>query len=69
MPEFIRVTDDVTPKREYSINADSFIEGVHNKVDKDAVSADGSPLPPKYKPEPLSGKSSGHKAESSKESS
>lgn len=64
--EYLRVTDEVKPKREYSIVASAFIEGVHTKVDKPATNTDGSPLPPKYTPQSLSGKS-GQSADTTKE--
>ena len=51
MPEFLRVTDDVKPRREYTIAAISYVEGVHKILDgKAALAADGSVLPPKYTP-------------------
>lgn len=50
---FIRVTDDVKPRREYTIAASSFDEKVHKPLDKAAVAADGTPLPPKYTPESM----------------
>lgn len=53
MPEFLRVTDDVKPRREYTIVAESFIDGAHIVLDKPATAADGSVLPPKYTPDAL----------------
>lgn len=50
---FIRVTDEVKPRREYTIPASSFDEGTHKKLDKPATAADGTPLPPKYTPEAM----------------
>lgn len=50
---FIRVTDDVKPRREYTIAASSFQERVHKVLEKPAVAADGTALPPKYTPEAM----------------
>lgn len=48
---FIRVTDEVKPRREYTIPASTFDPKVHEKLDKPATAADGTQLPPKYTPE------------------
>lgn len=56
MPEFIRVTDEVKPKREYSIVESAFIEGVHTKLDKPGANLDGTAIEPKYTPQSLSSK-------------
>lgn len=67
--EWVRVTDEVKPKREYSIVASTFDKDVHKKVDKPATEADGTPLPPKYTPESLAGNNNrGQSADTKKES-
>lgn len=66
MPEYVRVTDEVKPRREYSVVKSAFDPEIHTEVKGDATTTDGSPLPPKYTPESLSNKS-GQKAESKKE--
>lgn len=65
--EYVRVTDDVKPKREYSVVA-SAVDPKHHTVlkGKPATEADGTPLPPKFAPESLAGPS-GQSAESTKE--
>lgn len=50
---FIRVTDEVKPRREYTIPASTFDPEIHDQLDKPATSADGQPLPPKHTPEAL----------------
>lgn len=65
MSDFIRVTDDVKPKREYTIPAASFDPEFHKPVDKPALNTDGTQVPTKYTPESLS--SSGQKATPPKE--
>lgn len=50
---FIRVTDDVKPRREYTIPASAFDEAAHKKLNKPATAADGTALPPKYTPEAM----------------
>lgn len=50
---FIRVTDDVKPRREYTIPASTFDPDVHDQLDKPATSPDGQPLVAKYTPEAL----------------
>lgn len=69
MPEYVRVTDDVKPKREYSVVAEAVDPEVHKVLkDKPAAEADGTPLPPKYTPESLAG-NSGQKATTKNEES
>ncbi|RNL66242.1 hypothetical protein EFK50_01040 [Nocardioides marmoriginsengisoli] len=60
MPDYIRVKDRET-KHEYSIVASTLSSEVHERLKKDAVHTDGSPLPPKYyrSPESLSSNASG----------
>jgi hypothetical protein len=67
--EYVRVTDDVKPRREYSIVASAFIEGVHKKVDGDATGPDGVPIAPKHTPEALSRTAPAATAKSDKEAS
>ena len=65
MPEYVRVTDEVKPRREYTITAARAKSlGSDVKVlDKPATGQDGHPLPPKYAPTKTSGASaSGSKA-------
>lgn len=50
---FVRVTDDVKPRREYTIPVSALQDGVHEVLDKPATSTDGQPLAPKYTPEAL----------------
>lgn len=66
MPEYLRVTDDVKPRREYTIVASALDSDHHKVLDKDATQSDGVPLAPKYTPEPLSNKS-GQKATTKEE--
>lgn len=68
MPKFVRVTDDVKPKREYSVPASAVDSEVHTVLDKPGASPDGTPLPPKYTPGSLAGNDSGQKATTKKES-
>lgn len=73
MPEYLRVTDDVKPKREYSVVASAVDLEVHKVLDKPGAYPDGSPIEPKYTPDSLSSKSgdssanSGQKAATQKE--
>lgn len=78
MPEYVRVTDDVKPYREYSVVASAVDPEVHKVLDKPATYSDGQPIEPKHTPEALSSKKadatpasaqSGQKADSSKENS
>lgn len=66
--EFVRVSDEVKPRREYSIVASTFDESIHTEVKgSPAAGPDGVPLPPKYTPEALSRTESGQKADTPKE--
>jgi hypothetical protein len=65
-PTYVRVTDEVKPRREYSVVESAVDPEVHKVLDKPATEADGTPLPPKYTPESLAG--SGQKATEKKES-
>lgn len=56
MPEYVRVTDDVKPYREYSVVASAVDPDVHKVLDKPATYSDGQPIEPKYTPESLSSK-------------
>lgn len=59
MPEYVRVTDEVKPRREYTITAE-LAESLGSDVkvlDKPATGVDGYPLPPKYTPTKNSGAS------------
>lgn len=76
MPDYIRVTDEVTPRREYSIVASAFDPKVHKKLEKPGAHVDGQPIETKYAPESLSSTKadatpapapSGQKADPSKE--
>ncbi|MCW2785246.1 MAG: hypothetical protein JWP74_1763 [Marmoricola sp.] len=77
MPEYIRVTDEVKPYREYSVVASAVDPNVHKVLDKPGAYSDGQPIEPKYTPEALSGKAdatpapapNGQKADPSKENS
>lgn len=53
MPEFLRVTDDVQPRREYTINAESLMHAHKVLKGKRATANDGTPLPPKHTPDGL----------------
>lgn len=65
--EWVRVTDEVKPKREYSVVASAVVEGVHTVLkDKPGANPDGTPVPPKYTPEALAGQS-GQTATTTKE--
>lgn len=66
-PEYVRVTDEVKPKREYSVVKSAVDAEFHVVLDKPAAEADGSPLPPKYTPESLSSPR-GQSADTKKES-
>lgn len=51
MPTHLRVTDDVQPKRTYTIHAGQYDESVHTLVEDEhdtATFPDGSPRPPRY---------------------
>lgn len=50
LPVYIRVTDEVKPRREYSIVESTFDPDVHERLDKPAASADGTPLAAKHTP-------------------
>lgn len=65
-PIYVRVTDEVKPKREYSVVESAVEEGIHTVLDKPGAYPDGSPIPPKYTPDSLSNKS-GHQATTKKE--
>lgn len=59
MPEYVRVTDEVKPRREYTITAE-LAESLGSDIkvlDKPATGDDGYPLPPKYTPTKNSGAS------------
>lgn len=49
-PEYVRVTDEVKPRREYSIVASTFDAEIHQKLEKTAAAADGTPLAAKHTP-------------------
>lgn len=49
MTEFLRVTDEVKPRREYTIRASQLTEA-HKVLDKPAVYPDGALIPAKYTP-------------------
>lgn len=49
---WVRVTDDVKPRREYSIRESQLTE-VHEVLDKPAAYADGTAIAPKYTPAAL----------------
>lgn len=72
--DYVRVTDEVKPRREYSIVRSAYDPEIHQLLDKPATESDGTPLPPKYAPESLSSPvepattQSGQKAEPKKES-
>jgi hypothetical protein len=65
-PEYVRVTDEVKPKREYSVVASAVDPDVHKVLDKPATYADGTPLEPKFTPESLSS-NRGQSADTTKE--
>ena len=65
---YIRVTDEVKPRREYSIVESTFDPDVHTKLDKPGAAPDGQPLPAKSTPESLSDKSKSGRTAESKES-
>lgn len=50
LPDFVRVTDEVTPRREYTISRERYLSDpdVFTVLDKPAVLPDGSPIAPKY---------------------
>lgn len=56
MPEYVRVTDDVKPYREYSVVASAVDPDVHKVLDKPATYSDGQPIEPKHTPQALSSK-------------
>lgn len=66
-PVYVRVTDDVKPRREYSVVESAVDPDVHKVLDKPGAEPDGTPLAPKYLPESLAG-TSGQKANTTKES-
>ncbi len=51
--EWVRVTDEVKPRREYSIRESQVTED-HEVLEKPAAYADGTPIPPKYTPDEMS---------------
>ena len=66
--EWVRVTDEVKPKREYSVVASAVDEKLHTVLkDKPGANLDGTPVPPKYTPESLAG-NRGQSADTKKES-
>ncbi len=51
MSDYIRVTDEIKPKRTYTIRAEEFIDGVHTKVENQrdpALDHHGEPAEPRY---------------------
>lgn len=58
-PSYVRVTDEVRPRREYSIVESTFDPDVHARLDKPAAHHDGTPIPPKYTPAALVAESDG----------
>ncbi len=62
MPNFVRVTDDVKPRREYTVPEGAVTDAHKVLADKAATYPDGRPLPAKHAPDSLSSKS-GPKAE------
>lgn len=54
--QWVRVTDDVTPRREYSIRESQVTEDHAVLPDKDAAFPDGTPRPPKHLPAQMSPK-------------
>lgn len=50
LPDHVRVTDEVKPRREYTITRARYLAtpDVFTVLDKPAVRADGTPVPPKY---------------------
>lgn len=54
MPEYVRVTDEVKPRREYSVVASAVDPDVHKILDKPGAATDGTPFPPKYTPDEMS---------------
>lgn len=66
MPEYVRVTDDVKPRREYSVVASAVTEA-HKVLGTPATHPDGTPLDAKYTPESLS--KSGQSADTTKKES
>lgn len=52
--EWVRVTDEVTPRREYSLLESQVTEDHEVLSDKPAAYADGTPIPPKYLPAQMS---------------
>lgn len=66
-PDYVRVTDEVKPRREYSVVRSALIEGVHKVLDdKPGAYPDGTPVEPKYAPESLSS-NRGQSADTTKE--
>ena len=77
MTQYLRVTDEVKPRREYTIHA-SQKSDAHVVLDKPATYVDGSLIPAKYtpadmaraaepEPEPASTSTRGRKANTEKE--
>lgn len=50
MTDYVRVTDEVKPRREYTITRAQFDArpGIFTELDKPALLAAGEPIPPKY---------------------
>lgn len=55
---YLRVTDEVKPRREYTITRSQLSEA-HTVLDKPATAADGTPLPAKHTPAALAGVADG----------
>ena len=55
-PDYVRVTDEVKPRREYSVVRSALIEGVHQVLNKPGAHPDGQPIAPKHTPDELAGK-------------
>jgi hypothetical protein len=53
-PEWLRVTDEVKPRREYTIHRGQLRE-THEVLDKPALARDATPIPAKYTPAALAG--------------
>lgn len=51
---YLRVTDEVKPRREYTITRSQLSE-CHTVLDKPATAPDGTPLPAKHTPASLAG--------------
>ncbi|MFI5426054.1 hypothetical protein [Aeromicrobium sp. UC242_57] len=50
MTDYVRVTDEVKPRREYTITRRQFDArpGIFTELDKPATTVSGEPIPPKY---------------------